>query len=1185
MVDFSYFRLSNYATMRKTYATIALLLSVFFSFSAHAQTESFQELCNQTYVSNPTMPRGVIEAYAFAQTREQHLSGFQQEGCSGIPQAVGYLGLIENGKKFFRNNLTTISKLSRVSVNKIKTDPKKELHAFARAYNRVSKLYKNLDQAQQIKFSLRYLSLIPEGNIVQDFAANSELYEVFKSLIDPVFAQNHGFVPYNFNLENVFGTDVYRVLSSSEVKFTETGIFDSQNVPYVASDLLSTQKSTEFGPAIWNAAPSCNYSSRAGTAISAIVIHTIQGSYSSAISWSQNCASSVSFHYVIRSSDGQVTQMLLEAVKGWHVGSANPYTIGYEHEGYVAQSGWYTTAMYNSSAALTRDVCQSGYGINPLRTYFGASTVDVSVLGNCTRIKGHQHYPSQSHNDPGINWDWPRYYRLVNTTFTPTSLTTASGMLYDSGGAAGNYLDDQRTFQLIQPAGATSISLNFTGFNLENNWDFLFIYDGSTTSAPLIGTYTGTNLPGNISSSGGSLLIEFRSDCATPAAGYAATWTSNAIPPVATDNINPTTIVSVPTNWVTANFTASFIDADNVGGSGLEKAYYQVIDYDGVEWRANAANGFFSDNFDGVAINPEWTIQVGTWDQAGQTLNQTDETNGNTNVSASLNHTLSNRYLYHWSGKMSGTGTNRRCGLHYFSSDPLLPNRGNGYLVIPRLDNDNVQLYRISGDVLTNIGQVNYDFIADTWYDYKMIYDRVSGKHQFYINNQLIINYTDLTPITTGNYISFRSGNAVYSVNNLKVYRSRSTTATVSLNAATGDIRFQNLDPITASARVKSISQDSAGNLSSIISADVNVDWTVPSTISSVSDGTAADIATTTSNTELSANWSSSADPNSGIARYWFAIGTSSGATDIQNWTDNSWNSAVTVSGLNLTYGTTYYFAIKSENGAGLVSPITISNGQLFEAPTSAPIANFTVTNTFICLGSNINLQNTSSNATTYQWSFTGGLPATSSAVHPSVTFANSGSYLVELIATGPGGTNTTSQTINVQVEVPSVASFSSSATTVYVPNTTVTFTNNSTNANGYYWNFGDGTTSTDENPWHQFTSVGVYEVSLVSINNSCPNDSSNVVSITVVDEAGIEENTILPISLFPNPAMSEVTIETPIQKGTILCYDNAGKLVLSSVFENGKKIISVKDFANGIYKIVVQNESVKSQKTLYIAR
>ena len=105
-------------------------------------------------------------------------------------------------------------------------------------------------------------------------------------------------------------------------------------------------------------------------------------------------------------------------------------------------------------------------------------------------------------------------------------LTNPNVSLYDTGGITGDYQDDEREFWLIQPNGATDITINFTAFALEQGYDNLFIYDGDSLNDPLIGSYTGTNSPGQVTSTGGSLLIEFRSDCGTISSGWEATYTS-----------------------------------------------------------------------------------------------------------------------------------------------------------------------------------------------------------------------------------------------------------------------------------------------------------------------------------------------------------------------------------------------------------------------------------------------------------------------------------------------------------------------------------------------------------------------------------------------------------------------------------------------------------------------------------
>jgi hypothetical protein len=446
----------------------------------------------------------------------------------------------------------------------------------------------------------------------------------------------------------------------------------------------------------------------------------------------------------------------------------------------------------------------------------------------------------------------------------------------------------------------------------------------------LIGKYDGTNSPGVITSTGGSLLVEFRSDCATSAPGWVANYTSNVVIPTSPDNIAPTTIVNDTNAWHTANFTASFTDADDAAGSGLAKSFYQVLDYNGTEWRANANNGFFADNFDN-AIHTDWTTANGTWSINNGALYQANEDSTNTNIYASLNQTLSNRYLYNFYGKIDGAGTNKRAGFHFFCDNASQSNRGNSYFVWFRVDNSKLQIYKCVNNVFGSpVLDTAFTTVAGQWYDYKIMYDRITGKISIYRDNAYITSWTDSAPYSTGNGISFRSGNANFAINELKVYRSRNAaSAAITIGAAaTNDIRYQNPNPTISAAKIKSICVDSARNLSAIFYKDLNIDWTPPSVVDTINDGLGADITFTNSTTTLSANWSTAIDTNSGIQRYWYAIGTTPGATDIVNWTDNWFYDTATVTGLSLVNGQTYYYSIKAEDGAGLVSGITTSNGQ-----------------------------------------------------------------------------------------------------------------------------------------------------------------------------------------------------------------------------------------------------------------
>jgi len=389
------------------------------------------------------------------------------------------------------------------------------------------------------------------------------------------------------------------------------------------------------------------------------------------------------------------------------------------------------------------------------------------------------------------------------------------------------------------------------------------------------------------------------------------------------DNVAPTTTISSPNTWKTADFTATFTDADDVG---VEKSFYQVLDFDGTYWGANANNGFFADNFD--ALQPSWTSVNGIWNVVSGELLQTDETQNNTNIYAALNQTLSNRYLYHFIAKADGTGTNRRFGLHFFCDNPSLTNRGNSYFVWFRIDNQNLQFYKVVNDTFSLVNTVsNVITTPGQYYDYKITYDRISGRIAVWRDNVFLGSWTDAAPYSTGgDYISFRTGNCTMNVNELKVFRSRYPTVTVTLNDNTKDIRYQNPNPTTFGAKIKSIVVDANNNLSAIAYHDLNVDWTPPTDVS-VIDGTSNDVDTVYDNTTVSAAWTTSTDPNSGIAEYWYALGSTPGANDVVDWTNNGTNLSVTLTSLNLTIGNMYYFSVKSKNGADLWSNVISSDG------------------------------------------------------------------------------------------------------------------------------------------------------------------------------------------------------------------------------------------------------------------
>jgi len=114
-------------------------------------------------------------------------------------------------------------------------------------------------------------------------------------------------------------------------------------------------------------------------------------------------------------------------------------------------------------------------------------------------------------------------------------------------------------------------------------------------------------------------------------------------------------------------------------------------------------------------------------------------------------------------------------------------------------------------------------------------------------------------------------------------------------------------------------------------------------------------------------------------------------------------------------------------------------------------------------------------------WNWTFGDGGTSTAQNPSHTYNSAGTYTVSLTVTNAEGNDTETKTDYITVDpIPApVAAFSGSPTSGTVP-LTVEFTDESTgNITSWSWNFGDGGTSTAQNPSHEYAAAGTYTVSL----------------------------------------------------------------------------------------------------------
>ena len=112
-------------------------------------------------------------------------------------------------------------------------------------------------------------------------------------------------------------------------------------------------------------------------------------------------------------------------------------------------------------------------------------------------------------------------------TMTNGSISSCSGIFTDDGGSSVNYTNGvDQTYTICTNTPGTGISINFLSFQLENNYDFLYIYDGPSTSSTSLGAYTGSIGPGLVQSTSGNtsgcITFRFISDGIINSTGWLA---------------------------------------------------------------------------------------------------------------------------------------------------------------------------------------------------------------------------------------------------------------------------------------------------------------------------------------------------------------------------------------------------------------------------------------------------------------------------------------------------------------------------------------------------------------------------------------------------------------------------------------------------------------------------------------
>lgn len=166
--------------------------------------------------------------------------------------------------------------------------------------------------------------------------------------------------------------------------------------------------------------------------------------------------------------------------------------------------------------------------------------------------------------------------------------------------------------------------------------------------------------------------------------------------------------------------------------------------------------------------------------------------------------------------------------------------------------------------------------------------------------------------------------------------------------------------------------------------------------------------------------------------------------------------------------------------------------------PTPDPVACFHASPTSVETGHSVTFSNCSSNASSYSWSFGDG--TTSSQLSPSKSWTTAGTKTVRLTATGAGGTHTTSGQVTVTSPPPPPDACFTASTTTVDEGKPLSFSNCSTNATSYEWDFGDHGSSTHVSPSHTFTSSGSYTVRLTADGVGGSDSATRTITVNKVN-------------------------------------------------------------------------------------
>ena len=280
-------------------------------------------------------------------------------------------------------------------------------------------------------------------------------------------------------------------------------------------------------------------------------------------------------------------------------------------------------------------------------------------------------------------------------------------------------------------------------------------------------------------------------------------------------------------------------------------------------------------------------------------------------------------------------------------------------------------------------------------------------------------------------------------------------------------------------------------------------------------------------------------------------------------------------------------------NTTTIVSNIATNDSVLCTSICTIPTAAFTYKITSDSSNFDVNFVDFSTNATSWFWDFGDG--ATDTIQSPTHIYTDSAIYNVCLIVSNSCGSDTLCELVNVWCDLPT-AGF-----TVVDSGLTVNFLDSSMNATSYFWNFGDGAQSTQQDTSHTYLSPGIYNVCLTVSNDCGFGTLCTIIEVfgTGINELGVQS---LKLRVFPNPGRGVFVLEIydlpaptksgQFTNGELTIYNMLGSIISKSKIArlpsgqvNRKSEIDISTYPAGIYHLQVMTDKVLAIKKLVLVK